>query len=436
MEAFTLTLGPIRWQDAPCRIVVRGQDPAEVFFQVTQDSAVAELCRRRPAEELPRIVPLLGRSHHLAAAEALDGLYGATPPASAVRVRTGLLQAQYLHSHLHRLFLLLTHWADPFIEYRAAAHSPGPARSIRNISAEIMRHVALAQEAETILGARADYPLTAVPGGTSRIPEKIDTGRLAVIAGACLDFAPRLAAFMRDRIFTSAEESRWLQTVEAPAMGGLGLDASPGTLQVAMRAGSPEERFPVAEAFEKIDRHQESWTRQPFYYLKGEKWAGLGQDPPQGLFFVGPLARLNSWQEEATPLAQEERLKLVQALGPCPHYSALAAYWALLVEVIRVAEQMQDLFKGDDFSGTEARAPVSGLSSSGCAAVEAPEGLIVHRYEVDPQGLVQHTRIMDAAGANNALKCLLAGRVVREAMAHGEDPAEIREKAAMALLPF
>ena len=61
---------------------------------------------------------------------------------------------------------------------------------------------------------------------------------------------------------------------------------------------------------------------------------------------------------------------------------------------------MQDLFCSDAFSDTNARSPVSSLSSSGCAAVEAPEGLIVHQYEVDAQGLVQRARIMDADGAN------------------------------------
>ena len=99
------------------------------------------------------------------AAEALDSLYGAAPSDPTVHARTGLLQAQYLHSHLRRIFLLLTHWIDPFVEYRTAVHAMGPANSIRTMSADIMRHVAMAQEAETILGGRADYPLTAVPGG-------------------------------------------------------------------------------------------------------------------------------------------------------------------------------------------------------------------------------------------------------------------------------
>jgi coenzyme F420-reducing hydrogenase alpha subunit len=436
MEKATLTLGPIRWQDTPSRIVIGGQEPPQVFFQVTADKGMEELCRRRPAEALPRIAPLLGRTHHLAAAAALDDLYGAAPPASAAQVRNGLLQAQYFHSHLRRIFLLLTHWVDPLIEYRAAAHCPGPARSICAVSAEIMHHVALAQEAETILGGRAEYPLTAVAGGISRRPAAMHADRLKTIAGACLDFAPRLAAFMRERIFASADGCPWLQTFETAPMAGLSLDTTHGTLRIAYGNGSPDVEFPVSKAFDKIDRHKEDWTRQPFYYLKGAGWTGIEADSPQGLFCVGPLARLNSRQEEAAPLAQAERLRLVQALGPFPHYSALAAYWALLVELIRVAEQMQALYCGDDFAGTETRAPVAGLSSTGCAAVEAPEGLIVHRYEVDARGLVQHARIMDAAGANNALKCHLVRRLVRQALALKENPAAIKEKAAMALLPF
>jgi F420-non-reducing hydrogenase large subunit len=436
MEESTLALGPIRWQDIPSPVMIRGLHPPGVFLQVSSNRDMEELCRHRPAEELPRIAPLLGRSHRLAAAEALDSLYGASPAAWAVHVRTGLLQAQYVHSHLRRIFLLLTHWIDPFVGYRTADRTFSPARSICALSAEIMRHMALAQEAETIFGGGTEYPLTAVSGGTSRIPKKINTRRLAAIAGACLDFAPRLAAFMRERIFASADGCHWLKAFELPPMAGLSLDATHGTLQVVKGAGPPEERFPVTEAFHKIEQHQESWTRQPFYCLKGGEWTGVGEDPYQGLFFVGPLARLNSRQQEPTPLAQEERLRLAQVLGPFPHYNPMAACWALLVELIQVAEQMQDLFCSDAFSDTNARSPVSSLSSSGCAAVEAPEGLIVHQYEVDAQGLVQRARIMDAGGANNGLKCHLAGRLVRAALERKENSSAIREKIAMALLPF
>lgn len=436
MEKTTLTLAPVRWQDTACRILICGLDPPEVFLQVTADKGMEALCRCRPIEELPRIAPLMGRTHHLAAAEALDNLCGARPPASAVNVRKGLLQAQYFHSHLRRIFMLLTHWFDPLTDYRTAARCLVPVRSICEMSAEVMRHVALAQEAETILGGRAEYPLTAVAGGATRLPGPLQTARLKAIAGACLDFAPRLAVFMCERIFASADECRWLQSLEAAPMAGLSLDTQSGTLRVAGGDGATREHIPVAEAFDKIDRHTENWTRQPFYYFKDAGWTGIGTDPPQGLFFVGPLARLNSRQQETTPLAQEERLRLIQALGPFPHYSALAAYWALLVEVILAAEKMQDLYGGDFFSGTEARVAVAGPHSLGNGAVEAPEGVIVHQYEVDDRGLVRKVMIMDAAGANNGLKCHLAGRLVQGALARKEDPSAIREKAAMALLPF
>ena len=75
------------------------------------------MCKGRQVEELPRILTILSPAHHLASAMALDKLFGVEPPALAVNMREALLQAQFLTSHLRKLYFLLTAFENPFEDF-------------------------------------------------------------------------------------------------------------------------------------------------------------------------------------------------------------------------------------------------------------------------------------------------------------------------------
>lgn len=430
----TITLEPLRWQDEPARVTVcqNGSQP-QVYFQIVSPKPVETVCCNRPVEELPRILPMLTPAHHLAGALALDRLFNVDPPPLAQNMRAALLQAQFYTAHLRRLFFLLTNWNHPFSDFHSSGrgvHTPlKPPRRLE----EVMHHLALAQEAETILGGRHDHPLTAVAGGVSHFLKEDLYQRLAQIADACLEFACKLAASLRRELLTAEGGPSDLTNIRIPPLAAL--SATDGdTVELTDHEGESIDRFSAQEIAQKIAQHKEAWTHKPFAHLHNKGWQHL--EGSEGLFFVGPLARFNGNQNAATPLAEEERQRLVDSLGPPPQYKLVAAVWVLLVELIQAAETLQTLSTVEKLGGPSLRTIPKKMNASTWSALEAPEGLIWHHYRVDEAGIVQEATILDAAIANNALKCLLTKQLVTAGLAQKEDPEVIKARVALGLLPF
>ena len=430
----TITLEPLRWQEAPSRITVHANNshPA-VFYQIISPSSAEAICCGRPVEELPRMLPMIAPSHHLTAALALDRLFQVEPPELAQNMRTALLQAQYFSSHLRKVFFLLTSRQEPFADFRNANRDFVQPASSKRLLEKLMHHLALAQEAEDILGGRHDHPLTAVAGGVSRYLKEGHYERLADIGAALLPFARELAQRMRSEIL--AEEgllAPW-SNLDLPALAGLHL-APGGQPTLVDPNGGSTQPFGADQLGDRIALQNEAWTYQPFAYLKEKGWQGL--EPSAALFYVGPLARFNAGQAAATPLAEEERRRMIECLGTPPVYKLTAAFAAMAVELVQAAETLQALCSVEKLAGPTLRTIPKGHGDSTWAALEAPLGLTWHHYQVNDAGIAQSVTVIDARAANNAFKCLLARQMVSAALARNDDPAAIRASVAMALLPF
>lgn len=297
----------------------------------------------------------------------------------------------------------------------------------------IMRHAALSQEAEDILGGRHHHPLTAVAGGVSRHLKEEHYQRLTDIGDTLLPFTCELAEWVRSELMADGGILSPWKDVEIPALAGLRLTED-GKVALTPADGSSAQQFNAEQLGEIIALQQEAWTFQPFAYLKDKGWQGVEQS--QGLFFVGPLARFNAGREAATPLAEEERGRMMASVGAPPLYTIAAAFCALAVELIQAAETLKGLGSPEKLAGPALRTIPVTKAASTWAALETPQGLSWHRYQVDEEGIVQAATIIDARAANNALKCRLAGQLVRAALEKKEQPGAIKEKAAVALLPF
>lgn len=429
----TITLEPLRWQDDPSRITVRANDSnVEVYYQVTSPKSVEAICCGRPAEELPRILPILAPAHHLTAALALDRLFQVEPPELAQNMRTALLQAQYYANHLRKIFFLLTSNQDPFADFHTARRDAMPPKVSKRVLERIMHHAALAQEAEDILGGRRDHPISVVAGGVSRYLKEGHYDRLAEISDALLPFAQELAELMRTEIIADGGMLAPWADIEIPALPGLCLTAGDQPTLSDPKGGA--QQLNGEQLGDTIALQEEKWTYQPFAYIQSKGWQGIEQS--QGLFHVGPLARFNSGQEAATPMAEEERQRIIECLGAPPSFKLSAAFGAMVVEVMQAAELLQIHGSKESLTGPVLRNIPNSRGTSTWAALEAPQGLMWHQYEVDDDGIVQSVRIIDAHTANNGMKCLLAKQLVTAAMERKQSPAAMKERASVALLPF
>ena len=437
----TVTIDPLRWQAAPSRVILaaNGSKPA-ARLQVTAPRDVAGMARGRPVEELPRILAILGAAHHLVGAQALDQLFGVEPPPPAVNMRRALLETLFFSEHLQKIYFLLTAWEHPFRELRQAGRGAAVSPVPGALPDEIMHALALAQEGAAILGGRSAHPLTAIAGGVSRYLKEDAYLRLADIAEQCLPAARRAADALRTALLSAGRPLAAWRKIAVPlahaALAPPSGDVTGGAVVVRNAGGETRAQFAVEEIGSKISVHREPWTHQPFAYLQADGWPGLSSGQPQGLFFVGPLARLNDGRPLSTPAAEEERQRMVAEIGPFPHYSVAAAFWALLIEALQAAERMADLYQKQNLIGPSIRSVPAQMGSLGAAALESPEGLIFHEYRVDREGIVTELKVLDTTTANNALRCLVAQRIAESGTEQRHQRQETKTRMEIGLLPF
>lgn len=428
-----VTLDSLRWQDQPARATVTVDGgPPRVRLQMTTPRDVEGMCVGRPVEEVPRILSILSPGHHLCAAQALDALFGVEPPLVARSTREAMRLALVLRHHLRKFHFLASSVENPFADFWPEGARRGP-HGLRPLLDDLMRHVSASQEAAAILGGRADHPVTSVAGGVTRGLKPEHHARLAEIALACRSCAERLAGQLRELVFARGELLGDVGALEAGPLASLALAPEPDTVVLRGPGGGEAERFPVGAVFDRIDLHRESWSHEPFAFLKAKGWHGL--DPTvEGLFFVGPLARLNAAGVLPTPLAEAERKRLVEALGPLPRFEVVAAYWALLVELLSAAEGLVSLCQPEALTGPALRTVPRAAGAEGHAAIESPQGLIAHHFRVDPRGVVEEVRVLDTATANNALFGILAQRAVESSLAQQRSWDETKQRIELALL--
>lgn len=434
----TITFEPLRWQDEATRVIITDQNAhPKAFFQVTSPKEVQGMTIGRPVEELPRILAILGPAHHIAAARSLDCLFGAESPEPAENMRHALLQTYTIIDHLRKISFLLFSQTHPFINLRIAKKSE---RDLHDLQNDVQHTLALAQEAARILGGRSEHPITAVAGGMSRFLKKEELERLEEIAAARLTATKRITGILKETILVPDGPLAALRQVGLACMPYLSMAAnkedSDDTVCLKEDAGNTVAHFATHEIPDAIGIQKESWTRAPFAFLKAKGWQGLQAETTEGLFFVGPLARLNGGQALDTPLAEEERSRLISTLGPLPHLDVKAAYWALMVEMLQAAEHMPEMLAQEKFHGPAIRTIPSGIGTEGFAAVESPQGFIFHRYRVDPIGIVKEVEVLDTKVQNNALFCLLTQKALEVSRQQKESWKETKAAMELSLLPF
>ncbi len=427
--------------DEPARIKVLPKNGRfQVFFQITSPRDVKALCLGRSVEELPRILTILSPAHHLASAMALDHLFGVEPPPMAVHLREALRQTLFFENHLRKLYF--------FLASRLVSPNPIEGKRINtfppdhHVLEDVMNHMALSQEALTILGGRPSHPLCAVAGGVSRSLKDETLDRLAQIAASCLKFAIRLGEILGFEFVDPGQARQELAPFSLTPLPSLTLSEDQHTLVLRDGQGKERDRFSLETLFEKIGIHHESWSYEPFVFLKSPQGnpdlidrVGIQGFSYQQCFFVGPLARLNQGIP-LTPLAEQARQRLLAAWGPLPLFDIPSAFWSLFLELVQSAEKLSGLAQDEKKISPETRTIPKQMGLEGRAALESPKGLIYHHVTVDEKGRVTDLTVLDTATVNNAWRCLWAQRAIEMGLSLKASPQEIKQSLEMILLPF
>jgi NAD-reducing hydrogenase large subunit len=346
-------------------------------------------------------------SHHLAAAKAIDQIYGVDPEdlhPTATKIRRLLHYAQVFQSHALHFFYL----ASPDLLFGLDA----PVEK-RSVGAVALEHEDLArkgiqmrqfgQELIRALAGKKIHGICAIPGGVHKTfePEERDyflKGDGVPSIDTMIEWSREVVDFIKayhDKNF------KWLDSFASYPSGHLGLVAADGALELydgRMRAIDSHGQVTLH------DVHSESYLK---YFGEGvEKWSymkfpflrHLGRE--EGWNRVGPLARVNVCDRISTPLADAELREFKAYTNGRPNNHTMHSHWARLIEILHCAELMKGLLN-DPAIVDDVDRPKVNRRPEGIGIIEAPRGTLIHHYKVDEKGSITKCNLIVSTTQNN-----------------------------------
>jgi NAD-reducing hydrogenase large subunit len=421
----TITIDPVTRIEGHAKITIQLDEAdrvADARFHVTEFRGFEKFCEGRSFAEMPgitaRICGICPVSHLLASAKAGDAILGVRIPPTAEKLRRLMNWAQIVQSHALSFFhlsgpdLLLGMESD-----QAQRNLVGLIARYPEVARQGIRLRQFGQEAIRLLGGKSIHPAWSIPGGvreplTADKRRAIEVGLPDAFAGVELGLRLLKAALPRfDAEIQSygAFPSLFVGLV-TPAGG---LEHYDGLLRVIDSEGRRlEPGFPPERFREIIGEAVQPWSYLKFPYYKGQR--SDGQTPAeyeQGIYRVGPLARLNICDFAGTPRADAE-LQEFRRLAPAgkPVMHSFHYHYARLIEILFALEKIQETLADPTITATQVRSQAAVNQRRGVGVSEAPRGTLFHEYEVDENGILQHVNLIIATGQNN----LAMNRTVRQ----------------------
>jgi len=448
-----ITIDPVTRVEGHGKVEIFVDDAGEVagaYFQVPELRGFEKFCEGRPVEELPRIVPRIcgvcPGAHHTASAKAVDAVYGVTPPPTGKRLRELFYMAHFVHSHIAHFYAMAG--APDFVMGPDADPSE---RNILGVTAklgaavvgEAIKHRAMAQEVQAVLGGKATHPVCGVPGGMSKGLSAEERVEIETKALSTVGFAQFSLKLFKDLVLGNPyylevikSEPYQLSTYDMGLVDDQGRVAFyDGKVRVTHPNGAQLLEFAGKEYAAHLEERVEPWTYLKFPILKKVGWQGVVDGPESGIYRVGPLARLNVATGFATPLAQAEYEEYVKTLGK-PVTATLAFHWARLIELLYAAERMVELSRDPEITGTEIRRLPTTIIGDGVGVVEAPRGTLFHHYRTDKKGLVTGLNIIVATTGNYGAIGASVARAARGLIHGGNVDQGVMNRIEMAMRAY
>lgn len=375
----------------------------EARFHVVEFRGFEKFCEGRYFAEMPaitsRVCGICPVSHILAGGKACDAIIGVELPTTAKLLRELMHLGQLVQSHALSFFhlsspdMLLGFDSDPATRnvMGLIAKHPELARQgirLRRFGQEVIRHV----------GGRRIHAESAVPGGMnsslseesrnellSDLPEALQVadGALELLKGYLDANSAESDAFARF-------DSNYLSLVQPDG----GLEHYDGVLRFCGVNGEVlHDQVRCEDYLEHIGEASEEWSYLKFPFMKAQGY-------PEGMYRVGPLARLNACShiptDKANTLHREWKASRESVEPGSFHYHA-----ARLIEIVYSLERIQEILDDPQVTGQETCRPGRPKNHEGVGCIEAPRGTLFHHYWVDDTGRIEKVNLVVATGHNN-----------------------------------
>jgi NAD-reducing hydrogenase large subunit len=393
------------------RITVQLDDHGNVedaHLHVMQFRGFEKFCEGRPFYEMPsltaRICGICPVSHLLAGAKACDAIMGLRIPETAEMLRRVVHLAQIVQSHALSFFHLsapdfLMGWdADPAERniFTLAERHPNIAMDGINLRKWGQSVIELLSghriHAHWIVQGGVNAPLTAEKRDEilKGIPEAL------AIATRTLTFFTHLMEKFTDEVTVFGNFPSLFMAMGRKD-GNLCLYGSRRRHEGWLRFGDADGNI-LVDNIHPRDYHEyigesvdsSSYMKAPYYKPTGF---------PQGVYRVGPAARLNLARQCGTPLADEALNEFRRNYGDIT-LSSFHNHYARLIEIIFAIERMQELLETQGILDTDVRAEAKANEPEGVGIIEAPRGTLIHHYKVDENGMMLSANLIVATAHN------------------------------------
>jgi len=457
-----IVIDPVTRIEGHSKITIELDDAGEVrdaHFHVTQFRGFEKFCEGRPFAEMPsitaRICGICPVSHLMASAKACDALLAVQIPPTAAKLRRIMNLAQLIQSHALSFF----HLSSPDLLF---GMDGDPAK--RNILGIIESHPQLAkdgialrkfgQEIIAVLGGKRIHPAWAVPGGVSEPLSEEKRERISTMLPEAVTLIERTLSWYKGILEQFRDEIRVFGNFPSMFMGLVTREENERERQTSPRrldserlrqagrerAGTSGNGRPAAlEHYDGVLRivdasgnivldgvdptaYQEYLAEavEPFSYLKSPYFKPAGY--PDGIYRVGPLARLNIIDRCGTPKADAEWTEF-RALRRGVILSSFHQHYARLVEILYGIERIEQILSEPDIMDKHVRAFAEPNRSEGIGVAEAPRGTLIHHYTIDENGLIRSVNLIIATGHNN----LAMNRSVKQVAQHYVKGSHLQE---------
>jgi NAD-reducing hydrogenase large subunit len=409
-----ITIDPVTRVEGHGRVTIQMDDQGRVErarFHIVEFRGFERFIQGHPYWEAPLLVQRLCGicpvSHHLAAAKAIDQIYGLDPEdlhPTATKIRRLLHYAQVFQSHALHFFYL----ASPDLLFGVDA--PVEKRSITAVAMEYedlarmgiqMRQ--FGQELIKALAGKKIHGITAVPGGVHKtfFPEERDyflEDNATPSVDTMIKWSQEVVEFIKDY---HDKNFNWLDSFASYPSGHLGLVDRNGALEFydgRMRAIDAQGQITLNDVhgdnyLKYFGEGVEKWSYMKFPFLRH-----LGRQ--SGWNRVGPLARLNVCDHISTPLANEELREFKAYTNGRPNNHTMHSHWARLIEILHCAELIRELLNDEAILDVVERPRVN-RRPEGIGIIEAPRGTLIHHYKVDEKGAITKCNLIVSTTHNN-----------------------------------
>ena len=402
-----ITIDPVTRIEGHSKITIKLDDQGQVDvarLHITQFRGFEKFTEGRPFQEMPsltaRTCGICPISHLLASAKACDDLMAVRIPDAAVSLRRLINYAQIIQSHALSFFhlsspdLLLGMDSDP-----ASRHILGVAAKFPELAKDGIWLRKFGQQVIERMSGKRIHPTWIVPGGVSHPLSAATRDQIVAELPQAMAIARKTLDWYKPVIRMFQEEIAIFANFPSLFLGLVSPDGTIEHYDGLMRVVDAQRKIVVdrLEAHDYPDYIAEAV--EPDSYLKSPYFKPLGY--PEGMYRVGPLARLNVCERMGTPLAEVE-LAEFRALQPeGAVLSSFHFHYARLIELLHALERVSELLGSPEIVSTQVRAIADPNKREGIGVSEAPRGTLIHHYRIDENGLITWANLIIATGHNN-----------------------------------